>query len=152
MADEAWTVGYARCLGVRLAGDIIGDVDERGEPIVGDTLLMLLNAHHEPIEFMLPITHGETDWELVLDTALAAPQPDVFKPHARYKLEGRSLAVLRTGISDERVAELEPARSIEVTPDHVVDAARLAPAPVKVQAKGTPGQVPHPNGGEVVNA
>ena len=44
------------CLGVRLAGDLIGDVDERGEPIVGETLLMLLNAHHEPIPFTLPET------------------------------------------------------------------------------------------------
>ena len=41
---------------MRLAGDLIGEVDERGEPIVGDTLLMLLNAHHEPIPFTLPAT------------------------------------------------------------------------------------------------
>ena len=54
MTEEAWSAGYARCLGVRLAGDLIGDVDERGEPIVGDTILLLLNAHHEAIPFTLP--------------------------------------------------------------------------------------------------
>jgi glycogen operon protein len=144
MADEAWSVGYARCLGVRLAGDIIGDVDERGEPIVGDTLLMLLNAHHEPIEFALPLTHGETDWELVLDTAQAVPRPDVFKAHEKYKLEGRSMAVLRTGISLERAETLEPATSVVVTPDHVVDPVRLAPAPVKTAAAPTVQSQPAP--------
>ena len=32
----------SQCLGVRLAGDMIGEVSERGEPIVGDTILLLL--------------------------------------------------------------------------------------------------------------
>ena len=59
MTDEAWNAGFVKCLGVRLAGDLIGDVDERGEPIVGDTLLLLLNAHHEPIPFTLPATKAE---------------------------------------------------------------------------------------------
>ena len=45
MSDEDWNAGFVKCLGVRLAGDLIDDVDERGEPIVGDTLLLLLNAH-----------------------------------------------------------------------------------------------------------
>ena len=58
MSDEAWNAGFVKCLGVRLAGDLIGDVDERGEPIVGDTLLLLLNAHHEPIPFTLPATQA----------------------------------------------------------------------------------------------
>ena len=44
MTDEAWSTPDVKCLGVRLAGDVIDDVDERGEPIVGDTLLLLLNA------------------------------------------------------------------------------------------------------------
>src|SRR5256714_3731487 len=42
MSDAAWDAGYVKCLGVRLAGDLTGDIDERGEPIKGDTLLILL--------------------------------------------------------------------------------------------------------------
>src|SRR5207249_2305829 len=49
MPDDAWNAGFVKCLGVRMAGDLVGDVDERGEPIRGDTLLVLLNAHHEPL-------------------------------------------------------------------------------------------------------
>ena len=29
MTEEAWNTGYTRCLGVRLDGDLIGEVDER---------------------------------------------------------------------------------------------------------------------------
>ena len=58
-----------RCLGVRLNGDAIDEVDERGERIVGDTLLMLLNAGDEPIPFVLPATTAAERWETLLDTA-----------------------------------------------------------------------------------
>jgi len=52
--DQDWNNGYARVLGVRLAGDAIAEVDEQGNAIVDDTLLLLLNAHHEPLSFTLP--------------------------------------------------------------------------------------------------
>ena len=44
MTDETWNSPDVRCLGVRLNGDAIEEVDERGERIVGDTLLLMLNA------------------------------------------------------------------------------------------------------------
>ena len=43
--------------------------DERGEPIVDDTFLLLFYAHHEPVPFTLP--GGGQDgarWGLVIDT------------------------------------------------------------------------------------
>ena len=44
MSDDDWNAGFVRCLAMRLSGDQIGDVDEKGDPIVGDTLLLLLNC------------------------------------------------------------------------------------------------------------
>src|SRR5690606_21866286 len=73
MSDEAWNSGFVRCLGMRLSGDLIGDIDNRGEPIIGETLLILLNAHWEPMPFTLPEHPPDRHWELLLDTA---------KPHA----------------------------------------------------------------------
>ncbi|MDN5942734.1 MAG: glycogen debranching protein GlgX, partial [Nitrospira sp.] len=35
MTDEDWNAGYTQCLGVRFPGDLIGDVNERNEPITG---------------------------------------------------------------------------------------------------------------------
>lgn len=90
MKDESWDKGFVRCLGVRLAGDLIQDLDERGQKIVGDTLLILFNAHHEMIAFTLP----QEPWELVLDTA--ENPPDAFQPGGKtFPLQGRSLAVLK---------------------------------------------------------
>ena len=67
MTDEAWNASFVRCLGVLLAGDQIDESDARGQRVVGDTLLMLLNAHHESISFTLP-AHGGGCWELVFNT------------------------------------------------------------------------------------
>ncbi len=95
MSDEDWSAGFVKCLGVRLAGDLIGDSDERGEPIVGDTLLLLLNAHYETIPFTLPVTRPEHIWESILDTAHPGQEPHTYKAEQQYPLEGRSLALFR---------------------------------------------------------
>jgi glycogen operon protein len=101
MSDEAWAAGFVKCLGMRLAGDLIGDVDERGEPIVGDTLLLLLNAHHEAIPFTLPPTKPEHHWERVLDTAEPNGGLQVLQGGQPYNLQGRSLSLWRTCLSQE---------------------------------------------------
>ena len=82
--------------GVRLSGDLIGDVDERGEPITGETLLLLLNAHHEPIPFALPVAKTEHHWERLLETAEPPPEAKPMVGGDKYALGGRSLVVLRT--------------------------------------------------------
>jgi isoamylase len=101
MSDEAWNAGFIKCMGVRLAGDLIGDVDERGEPIVGDTLLLLLNAHHEPLPFTLPAPKVGQHWERLLDTADTSETTQIWQDHEPYPLKERSLAVLRTRLPEE---------------------------------------------------
>jgi glycogen operon protein len=95
MTDEDWNAGFVRCLGVQLAGDVIDEIDERGERIRGDSLLLLLNAHHEMIPFTLPLNRAEESWEHLLDTN----QPTTTRPAASsgkpYPLQGRSLALFR---------------------------------------------------------
>jgi glycogen operon protein len=96
MTDEAWNAGFVKCLGVRLAGDVIAELDERGEPVTGDTLLLLLNAHHEPIPFTLPAARAEHTWERLLDTADPAAEATAIPGGQQYALQGRSVVVLRT--------------------------------------------------------
>src|SRR5262249_30900227 len=110
MSDEDWDAGFVRCLGVRLAGDVIGDVDDRGEPIVGDTLLLLLNAHHEAIPFRLPATKPEHFWERLFDTSEAAPPPLAVEGGQEYPLQGRSLALWRTRMGAEPQPVASPAQ------------------------------------------
>jgi len=100
MTDEAWETGFIRCLGVRLAGDNMDELDERGERIIGDTLLLLMNAHHEAISFTLPPEQERQAWERLLDTANPKVADGMFAGGAQYDLQGRSLVVLRLKIEE----------------------------------------------------
>ena len=97
MTDEEWSNSHSRCVGLRLSGDAIEEVDDMGEPIVGDTFLLLLNAHHEPLGFTLPAHEGPARWAPVLDTrdwGGETGRPSLATGEC-YDLAGRSLAVLR---------------------------------------------------------
>src|SRR5262249_27643841 len=91
MSDKAWNAGFIRCMCVRLAGDLIGDTSERGEPIKGDTLLLLLNTHHEAVPFKLPTTKPEHLWERMVDTSDLREAMLLFTGGQQYLLVGRSL-------------------------------------------------------------
>jgi glycogen operon protein len=97
MREENWRDPSARCLGLRLAGDAIEEVDPRGDRIVDDTFLMLLNAHHEPVPFLLPAHRPGVRWEVVLDTRApgGTRRQRPLKGGEPYDLETRSLALLR---------------------------------------------------------
>jgi isoamylase len=97
MTDADWQHWHARCLGLRLAGDAIEEVDTRGQRIVDDTLLLLLNAHHESISFILPPHRPEGFWEVVLDTRTPTGRREVprYRGSEGYDLVGRSAALLR---------------------------------------------------------
>ncbi len=68
MTDEQWHEPHARCLQAFLNGSGIG-VDRRGEEIVDDHFLLLLNGHHDTVEFTLPPDRFARAWRGVLDTA-----------------------------------------------------------------------------------
>ena len=105
MTDDDWIAGYARSLALRLAGDAIAETDSKGRPIVDDTLLILLNAHHAPLAFTLPAHKRGIHWYPLLDTAVS---PDTEKPISmlkggeRYQMDARSIAVLRLDGKKER--------------------------------------------------
>jgi len=98
MSDEDWGNSESRCFGLRLAGDAIEEVDDRGNRIVDDTLLILLNAHHEAVPFVLPAHRRKVRWQVLLDTTEAAAGKGSHRSMRggeAYDLKGRSLALLR---------------------------------------------------------
>jgi len=97
MTEGNWRDPLARCLGLRLAGDAIEEVDTQGEPIVDHTFLILLNAHHEPLPFVLPAHRPGVRWEVVLDTRGEAGRGRLrrVKGGEAYNLDGRCLTLLR---------------------------------------------------------
>jgi isoamylase len=110
MTDEEWNAESVRYLGVRLAGDAINDVDELGERITGDTLLLLLNAHHEAVPFVLPAHKKGTRWELTLDTAdgRKGKGKRLARGGRTYDLRERSLALFRLAIQESKSSNPHP--------------------------------------------
>jgi len=98
MSDDDWGNPETRCFALRLAGDAIEERDSRGNRIVDDTLLILLNAHHEAVPFTLPAHRRKLRWQVVFDTY--APSPDGKKPRRvrggeLYEISSRSLVLMR---------------------------------------------------------
>ncbi|MGH9354832.1 MAG: glycogen debranching protein, partial [Terriglobia bacterium] len=96
MSEEDWKNAESRTLGLRLAGNAMAEVDERGRQITDDVLLILFNSYYEAVDFTLPHKDPGERWQLVLDTrSLTAPDTGIIQAKAPYRLEGRSLAMLR---------------------------------------------------------
>jgi glycogen operon protein len=68
MSDEDWQVGSAKSLGVFLNGSAIRMTDERGRQVVDDSFYVMLNAHSEAVEFVLPESKWGEQWTIALDT------------------------------------------------------------------------------------
>ncbi|MCA9470829.1 MAG: glycogen debranching protein GlgX [Nitrospirales bacterium] len=99
MTDQEWGMGF-RTIGIRLAGDAIGEKDTRGQPIIDDTFLLLLNAYHKEVPFVLPAHKKGVRWELVFDTALDHEQTvlkktPLMKGGQPYALSPRGFALMR---------------------------------------------------------
>ncbi len=104
MGHGDWVMPYARSLGFILGGDV-GEVDTRtGHDEMDDTFLVLLNAYHGEVPYVLPPPSRGRAWEVVIDTAARGGMGsrDVRHAGAKYPLKPRSMTVLkrRGGVSD----------------------------------------------------
>ena len=102
MSDEDWEASWVRCIGVLLAGEIRDEVDEKGELIKDDTLLVLLNSYHDSVPFTSPECMGDVKCEVIVDTsnsdlATEKRQVDENKP---LEVAGRSVIVLRCSVEN----------------------------------------------------
>jgi isoamylase len=97
MTDEDWANPEIRCFGLRLAGDAIEEVNERGNRVIDDTLLILLNAYHETIPFVLPAHRRKLHWWVVFDTSEPTTRREQrqLRGAAPYPLRDRSVVLLR---------------------------------------------------------
>jgi glycogen operon protein len=95
MKEEDWKQPFAKSVAFLLGGDAIATPDEKGEKIVGDTLLVLLNAWHEPVTYTLPEVEWGQEWEVLVDTAGATDSKrDLVAGHGTFPVEARSIVVL----------------------------------------------------------
>ena len=73
MSIDDWGNGRNHLLGMLIPGDASDDVDERGRPNRGQTLLLLLNASNRARQFTMPPVPGQASasghWQEVINTA-----------------------------------------------------------------------------------
>jgi isoamylase len=93
MTDEAWNAPFVRSLGVLMVGNALDEVDERGRQVTGDTVLILLNAHHGEVPFALPLVGDEKSWVRVVDTIEPHVEDRRFAGGTKYPLQGAALAL-----------------------------------------------------------
>jgi isoamylase len=86
---DDWQDGNMRCFGMLIDGRAqTTGVRKRGEEA---TMLLIVNSHHDLVEFTLPQSPGGSKWKRLIDTN-AADDPEVSLPFgARYGVTGRSL-------------------------------------------------------------
>jgi glycogen operon protein len=95
MTEEDWKQPQVRSLAFVLSGDAIATPDERGNRIIGDTLLVLMNAHHEKVPYTLPDLEWGKEWMIQLDTSKPDGDGHVPAPASRVvDVEPRSLILL----------------------------------------------------------
>ena len=82
MAEADWQAPHAWCFGMLLLGSAMREFDARGERLVDDDFLLILNGGPMPASFQLP----EGAWGLVFDTA-AKSDAAIANP---YLVEARS--------------------------------------------------------------
>ena len=109
MTDEEWHFSYVRCLAMLLSGDTMDVRDARGEPIRDDTFILMLNAHYEPVKFVLP-GREDVQWELIMDTRLDSGFSEstcILNSGEDVELIDRSLCLLRLHTGSQAHARSE---------------------------------------------
>ena len=84
MAEQDWSSEAARSLGMLIHGEATDETDDRGRPIHGDTMLLLVNASADEVPFTLPAVAESTNgadanrrvgvWTTLIDTARYEPR------------------------------------------------------------------------------
>jgi len=96
MSEEEWRDASVRCLGMFLSGQGLDEMDEKGRKRGDENFLLLLNAHHEDVEFILPEFRSGTRWTAWMDTSREGGlrPAESYDAGLAYPLQSRSMVVL----------------------------------------------------------
>ncbi|MEU7828813.1 glycogen debranching protein GlgX [Nonomuraea sp. NPDC049129] len=99
MTAGDWHIGYAKSLMVYLNGEAITEPGTRGERIVDDSFLLLINAHHEDMTFTLPGGEFGDHWLPILDTDDKGVCDGEYASSSQVTVTSRSMQVLQRPLS-----------------------------------------------------
>jgi len=120
MEDETWADDNMRCFGMLIDGRAQPTgLRKRGEDA---TLLLVMNGHHDLVEFTLPEVTGGGEWSLKMDTNLPTLPDDnaLFATGNVYGVTGRSVLVFMLasdkifvmGSSPRKITEMADRRGL----------------------------------------
>jgi isoamylase len=90
--DQQWGDTNARCFGMLLDGRAQASGIKR--PAMDATALLVLNAHHDVVNFVLPDVVGGSVWRCLLDTNIPEDSNhQAFNTGDGYEITGRSLVL-----------------------------------------------------------
>ena len=104
LTDEQWQDPSMRCFGVVLDGRAQTSGIRR--PASDATLLIVLNAHHDVVDFKLPDIPGSDQWSCLIDTnAPIRDELPEFESGDVYQVTGRSLLLfaLHAKVQTQRI-------------------------------------------------
>ena len=93
MSSADWEAGFARCVGMLLDGRMIEEFDSSGKPLEGNTVLLLMSASEDDIQFILPPLDEGCYWQCELDTFYPTRRPKSLPPGHSYPLKTRSMSL-----------------------------------------------------------
>ena len=88
MSTEQWHEGQGGCLGMLLDGRATSGIRRSGSD---STLLLIVNAHYQPVDFRLPQVPQGNGWHRLLDTARGDGEREVFAFEHDYQVGDRTL-------------------------------------------------------------
>jgi len=94
MTMEDWGDPKTQCLGMLIHGEASDDVDERGRPNRGQTLLLLLNASNRAHQYALPKLVERGHWHEAVNTAQSAGRAPRRVPRTGVNVAAHSLVLL----------------------------------------------------------
>jgi glycogen operon protein len=96
MESDDWdNGGWMRTIGMLLDGDAPEIRDPEEIETKDDDFFLVLNAHHEPVDFRLPPEMARFKWTVYLNTVQAAAGGEAQRCHSAFTIGGRSLLLLR---------------------------------------------------------
>ncbi|MEO8278854.1 MAG: glycogen debranching protein GlgX [Ideonella sp.] len=94
MSEEQWTDAHTRCFGMLLDGR--ARVSSIPRPGTDASVLLIFNAWHEAIDFMLPPLPKDTKWSRLFDTSLEQQALEDCEPGQAHDVAGRSVIAFVT--------------------------------------------------------
>ena len=98
-------------MGLMLNGKTLQASDENGEPLQDDSFLILVNASHEGVEFILPKYPNGSPWRHVMDTENIDDPFKLAKVGRKVILGGRSMMVFNDSQQTQGAAKVASTKS-----------------------------------------